>query len=179
MIIYVCSEDDISWSQRPSTITILYMIIGCYHHCTDQCILMRSEHSYSWVIEPSATVGHGHQCDFYWTQADTKCYLNQTSQFLNCEIITLTPPAHCCTEIKWNKIWSPHITIRVKNRVKIKINFSSEYEEFVVQGQLNEFISSKSDFVEKWNANCETYWQRVLPVIMKLDSQNFLLPAAN
>ena len=28
MIIYVCSEDDVSWSQRPSTITILYMIIG-------------------------------------------------------------------------------------------------------------------------------------------------------
>ena len=27
MIIYVCSEDDVSWSQQPSTITILYMII--------------------------------------------------------------------------------------------------------------------------------------------------------
>ena len=37
MIIYVCSEDDVSWSQWPSTITILYMIIGL-----DRCLPLAS-----------------------------------------------------------------------------------------------------------------------------------------
>ena len=143
MIMYVCSEDDISWSQRPSTITILYMII-----VSERVWGKRWDPCSNFICLPIKTSA-GLRC-WELRRSSNFCFLNSSVlspqqcnlvYCRNCSKNKLKDEMFDITEIAWtNNFWKCQSYSKV---LIIKYQMNEYFQAFSVRFALMELLSSE------------------------------------